>query len=689
MAILRNVTFLGSALAVLLSIPEPANAVGTRTFDLLTIEDLSGGELASVAVDSRGSIRAGFQLGKLPVTDAPTVWSSAIFGDSVLLGTGNEGKVIKIAGGQASVFATTGAMAVSAMTPAFGGDVVAGAFPKGQLFRFTKGATPKAGEAQKPWVTLEGADYVWALAFDAKQNALYAATGPEGKIFRVDAQGKAQVYFDADESHVVSLALGPDGTLYAGSSGKGLLWALSGPGRARVVHDFDADDVSAIAVAKDGSIYATANKYGGSFTLPSKPPSGDKAVVPPPSPSRPSKAGEGVLYRFRAGSSPELLIEDKKTHFQSLAIGDDNLPYVGTGAEGRVYTVNDDHNERLVADVESRQIGGLVVAGGKKYLVGSDPAVFHEIKGEGGTESLWTSKVLDAGLVATWGMLGWRGTGGIEVMTRSGNTQEPDTTWSAWSASLAAPGKVTSPPGRFVQLRAKFAKDPKATLGEIRLAFLTENARAIVTAVTAESKAQRRGSLALGITSSGGKAPKPSATVSLKWEVDNPDKDDLRYRIFFRQDTQTVWRDALKPAEVQTSATYEWDTTSLPEGLYRIKIEATDEMVNPPERTTRHALESTAVLVDNTPPVFKSLSMTGRKLQGEVTDGLGPIARIEIALAGSDDWRPLFPMDLVFDDPSERFDSDVSTIVPAGSRLIGVRAFDQAGNVVSKEIEAK
>jgi hypothetical protein len=667
----------------------PASAVGTRTFDLLTIDDLAGGELASVAVDSRGNIRAGFQLGKLPLTDAPTVWSSALFGDAVLIGTGNEGKILKVAAGQSSVFALTGTMAVSAMTDAFGGDVVAGAFPKGQLFRFAKGSTPKADEAVKPWVTLEGADYVWALAFDAKQNALYAATGPDGKIFRVDAQGKAQVYYDADEAHVVSLAVAVDGTLYAGSSGKALLWAINGPGRARVVHDFDADDVSAIAVAKDGTVYATANKYGGSFSLPSKPSSGDKSAVPPPSPSRPSKAGEGVLYRFRAGSSPELLIEDKKMHFQTLAIGDDGQPYVGTGAEGRVYTVNDDHNERLVADVESRQIGGLVVAGAKRYLVGSDPAVFHEIKGEGGTESIWTSKVLDAGLVATWGMLGWRGTGAIEVMTRSGNTQEPDTTWSPWSGSLAAPGKVTSPAGRYIQLRARFAKDPKATISELRLAFLTENARAIVTTITAESKAQKRGSLATGISSSGGKAPKPSATVSLKWEVDNADKDDLRYRVFYRQESQNVWRDALKPGEVQTSNSYEWDTTSLPEGLYRIKIEATDELVNPPERITRHALESTSVLVDNTPPSFRSLSIAGRKLTGEVVDGLGPISRIEIALAGSDDWRPLFPTDLIFDDPSERFDSDVSSIVPAGSRLIGVRAFDQAGNVVSKEIEAK
>ena len=48
---------------------------------------------------------------------------------------------------------------------------------------------------------------------------------------------------------------------------------------------------------------------------------------------------------------------------------------------------------------------------------------------------------------------------------------------------------------------------------------------------------------------------------------------------------------------------------------------ASDELANPPNRVTRHSLESGAVLIDNTPPVFsKALAMNGRVLTGEVTD---------------------------------------------------------------------
>ena len=41
--------------------------------------------------------------------------------------------------------------------------------------------------------------------------------------------------------------------------------------------------------------------------------------------------------------------------------------------------------------------------------------------------------------------------------------------------------------------------------------------------------------------------------------------------------------------------------------------------------------------------MFKALAMNGRRITGQVVDGLGPIARIEVSVAGSDEWRPLFP----------------------------------------------
>ena len=193
----------------------------------------------------------------------------------------------------------------------------------------------------------------------------------------------------------------------------------------------------------------------------------------------------------------------------------------------------------------------------------------------------------------------------------------------------------------------------------------------------------------LSSIASGGKIAKPSSTVKVKWEVENPDKDELRFRVVYRKEGQALWRDALKPGDVYTKSDLDWETTALPEGTYRVRVEATDEIANPPDRVTRHVLESGPILVDNTPPLFRALTLNGRRLTGEVFDGLGPIARIEMAVAGTDDWRPLSPTDGIFDDASERFEVDVSSIVPAGNWIVAVRAYDAGGNSVSKELEAR
>ncbi len=661
---------------------QDASAVGTRSFDLSTIDDLSSGDLTGVAVDSRGRVRPGLTLGKTVVNDAQTAWGSVLLPDgSVLIGTGNEGKIVRVAGGKVDVAATTGQMAVTSLVSAWGGDVIAGSFPNGKLYRLPKGEG-KGGAAKEFGVKVEGVDYIWALAYDEKSKSVYAATGPEGKVLRIDESGKAQVHFDAEDPHIVSIAVGPDGKVYCGTAGKALLYRIEAPGRGVVMHDFEGEDVSAIAVAKDGTVWATSNQYSGGYSYPS-----GKSGFASPSSSRPSRAGTGVLYRFKNGVAEEMM-DSKKAHFTSLSLSDDGVPYAGMGADGRVMTVDEDHLERVIADAEERSISSLVMNGKKRYIVGSDPVALHEIKGEGGPDAVWTSKVLDAGLPADFGQLSWRGEGAVEVETRSGNTQEPDGTWSGWSKPLTTPGKPGSPKGRYVQMRAKL-KDGKSTFGEVRFHFLTENVRAVLTSVSAEGRNQRSGRLQQGLQQSGGKVSKGSPSVQIRWEVDNPDKDELRYRIFYRQEGQTVWREALKPTDIYTKTELDWDTTSLPEGLYRMRVEATDELVNPPDRVTRHALESGIVVVDNTPPVFKSASLSAaRKLTGEVADGLGPITRIEIAVAGSDDWRPIFPTDGIFDEASEKFDVDVSAIVPAG-RLVGLRAFDQAGNMVTKELEAK
>jgi hypothetical protein len=634
----------------------PVHAVGTRQFVLDTLKSFEGGDLTGVAVASDGTVRAGLTLGNLPIPDASNVWGSVVLGDgSVLLGTGTGGRIYKVKGGNVSIAAETDAMAVSALALAFNGDVVAGSFPDGKLFRSAPGKLD--GSKLKPWVELDKTEDIWSLAYDAKNRALYAATGPDGKLYRITDNGKAEVYFDSDEAHLVSVAVAPDGTVYAGSNGKALLYRLTGPGRAHVVHDFDADDVKAIAVARSGAVYAVANTYKGATKgLRAKKSGGGLGTAPQPK-SNP-KPGKGKLMRFDKTGVAELMLDDSDTHFVTLALDEKGTPYVGSGHEGKVYTVDANHVVQLVADTEERQIGAMSMVAGKRFVATTDPVVYHEITGRGGSDAVWTSKVLDSGLRAHFGLLEWRGSGTVELQTRSGNTEKPDDSWSAWSTAIVRPGKIQSPPARFLQIRSRWSRDPAAVLEEVKASFVTDNARALLTEVKVGSSKTDSGSKK--VPESGGPLDKASEKLKISWKVDNPDSDKLRYRLFYRPLASKNWFAILDSDEQLTKTSYQWDTTGLPEGRYRIRVDVTDELSNPPGQVSSHRLESRTVLVDNTAPVLGRLAFQGNRLQGNATDGVGPIARFEFAMVGSKDWRPLHPSDRVFDQPIESFDADLS-----------------------------
>ncbi|MEB2310788.1 MAG: hypothetical protein OZ921_12555 [Sorangiineae bacterium] len=672
-----------SALVLVLAATE-APAVGTRRFTLESGEDFKGGDLKGVAVDSIGRVRAGFNLGAVPVSQGVSIWSILPLADgSLLLGTGNEGKLLSYKGGAVSELAATGALAVTSMTEAWGGAAVLGTLPDSKLMKWAGG---KLSELS----TLKGAEHIWQVAFDKKSNAVFAATGPEGKLFRVEANGTAQVYFDAEEQHLMSVAVAPDGTVYAGASDKAKLYKITGPGRASVLYDFGRTEVRAIVVGKQGEVFAIANELSTGSYVPTRGGRGAPAEASP-APSVPKTKGKGTLYQFSPDGTPDQLLDDKDEHYTSLALGEDARPYVGTGVEGRVYTVDDAHNAVLVADTDERQVSALLLSGKAQFVASSDPAVLHPVRGIGGADAVWTSKVFDAGIRARFGRMSWVATGPLELSTRSGNTKEPDDTWSPWSPPIAAPAKLASPPGRFLQIRARWSKSKDAVLSELTVPFLTDNLRATVTSIDVSvGGASKSSGSSGGVSASGGPISKGNdSKLSLSWKVDNPDSDELRYSVEYRMLGSEHWFSALKPGERLTASTYSWDTKDLPEGRYRVRITASDDISNPPGTAKQHQLESGVVIIDNTPPTIEGLKANGRRVAGTVVDGVGPVQRVEIAVAGTDDWVPFFPKDGIFDDQREEFDADVSSLSPSGTALLSVRAYDGAGNFVVRNLLLK
>ncbi len=404
----------------------------------------------------------------------------------------------------------------------------------------------------------------------------------------------------------------------------------------------------------------------------------------------PKIKGKGILVRIDPNGVPEVLLNEDDEQLISLALGRDGQPYTGTGVEGRIYTVTEAHRSVLVADTEERQVSALQLLGATPFIVCSDPAVVHPIRGMGGIDAAWTSKVLDAGLRASFGRVEWQGTGEIQMLTRSGNTHEPDDSWSAWSAPLLHAGRITSPPGRYFQLKARFGAKGQPDLSRVEIFFITDNQRAVLTRIDASTAGSSDRGLSDGLMASGGPiSGRANPEINLEWQVDNPDKDSLRFRLKYQLLGTGTWYNLLQPNEVLSKTSYKWDTSTFPEGRYRVSVEASDELSNPPLRTTRHSLESGIIIVDATPPTMQDLSLIGRRLKLRAVDGISPIQRVEVALVGTDVWFPIDSVDGVFDEPNESIDADISAVIPPGKHLVAIRVYDTAGNYLVRSVAAQ
>jgi outer membrane protein assembly factor BamB len=650
----------------------PVDAVSTRSFVLDSDASLSAGELDGTAVHSDGSVTLGVQTRRIGLDEAAMAWCFARGSGAVFIGTGNDGKIYRLAGDDVSEFAATGQLVVTSL--AFdGGQLYAGTLPEARIYKID--GQGQVQELARP----DGAEHIWDLA--VHDGTLYAATGPEGKVFAIDATGNAQVYWDSEASHVMSLAVADDGTLYAGTSDDAVVVRLQGPGRAEVVYDFPGNEVTAITI-RDGILAVAANEFPDPPSAPTTTTTTTTTTTKAAGSTRP-RAGKGRLYRIGSDGRTERVLAQEDGHYTSVQIAADGTIYAGAGKDGRIFRVSPNDDTATWIDVDERQVLAIDLTGNDPlFLTGDGAAIYRVVTGEPNS-AIWTSKVLDASFSARFGELTWRGTGALSFQTRSGNSEEPNETWSEWSAAAHSPGPIRSPSARFLQVRARFPRDADARLLAVVAHYLPQNQRARLEEVGLKVAKKASGDAA-SKNRSADDPPVASSKLSLSWKVENPDEDRLRYRVRYRNESQSQWRDMLRPGEELTDDEYVWETSGLPDGWYIIEVEASDELANPETQTLRTRRTSEPLLVDNHPPIIDSIRVNGRRVVGRVVDSLGPIAKLEYAVDGRD-FRPFFPVDDLLDTRDERFDLDLSSL-PAGSHIIAVRAWDAGGNSVTAEL---
>lgn len=699
----RSLSLLAVLAGSLLVGPGPAAAGTTSTWTVETYAQFEAGDATDAFLTSLGEIRPGWQTAKVEL-EGDGVWSAVrLASGAIVVGTDDAGALQKIDGGKAVGFgAIPGAIAAVALVES-NGVVYAGGMPSDTIWKLDgKGGKPAA------FAKLPGVETVWALAA-GKDGTLYAGTGPDGKLFAIDAGGKAREVFATEDKRVTAVTVTSDGAVWFGTSERALVFRFDPKSKdTRAMADFAGNEIGAIAELGGAVVVAAnelaeqpsgASKSATAIDAAEKPgaPKGQQAKLPDvgsaPGADRETpnvadtqrkgaRKGKGALFRVDGDGRLEQLHALTQTYFTSIAVGPDGAVYAGAADKGRVYLIEPDDSVATAFDVDERAVAQVFWDGKQLAFTTDDTAALYRATGKA-SAAKYVSEVFDAKAPAQWGRLLWQGQGRLTVETRSGNTAKPGAGWSAW----AAPGKVAatgggtsggaiaSPPGRYLQFRVSLPDD--GAVRRVTTYYLPQNTATAIDEVTIEPATK---DTLPTLKEAGGKPRSPILRV--KWKTENPDGDDSAYTLAVRRDGEADWRALQLGKPPFTATTFEWNTETFADGWYRLRVTASDAPANSPDRTLESNRTSALFVIDNTPPVIEGLTVKGARADARITDALSVVTELAFSI-DDEPWRLGTTADGIFDGESEAARLEIPANLGKGTHTLSIRAADAAGNVAA------
>ncbi len=690
-----------------------------------TRDEVLKGDAKGVSIDADGTIRLAPKLSELYNTSQSYVWSSAVDNSgNVYLGTGSDGKIFKVdASGKGALFADTNELNVSAIAVRNNGEIYAGTSPDGKVYKINQ-----SGQLSVFFEPKE--KYIWSLAV-FNDGSLAVGTGENGRIYRVknvNATPESSLFFDTSDTHIISLAADRSGNLYAGTDGNGLVLRFDGNGKPFALLDSPLREIHSLKIADDGSVYAlalsdaVANSAATTTPTPTPTPATAKSIVkktvapPVPQKSRYDLTGaKSVVYRILPDGGNDVVWNSPNVNAFSILPNANGGVYIGTSDKGRIYSVTNDGRETLLLQTDQEQISTLFKGKTDEVLAtSSNQGKFFNF---GGTESqgVYESTVLDANTTADWGRIWWRSTGMVGVQTRSGNTEQPDETWSEWSKG-AIDGKgltVESPKARFLQWRAILydvspADGARASVNEVNVSYLPRNIAPEILSIEIMPT-----NVALlpnppfqidpNIATSGldpqifGIVIPPAVprkvyqrgATALQWRAEDRNNDTLTYDVFYRELGETRFK-LLRENMPETFLTV--DGLALTDGKYIFKIIASDATSNPANQALTGEKISEPVEIDNTAPTVTAIgtptTTNGKtRITFEAADTASFISKAEYSINGGD-WQNVYSDDGISDSPRERYTVEIAP-KEAGEYTVSLRVFDANGNASSARVVVK
>lgn len=447
-------------------------AGGARSWDHGSQADFQKGKLTRLALRSDGRLSLAPVWQELADSSSSYLWTVAedARGNVYYGGSGQDNKtklfVKDGTSGTSKMLAELTGLEIQAIALDSQGRVYAATSPDGKVFRVS------AGGAVEEYYDPE-AKYIWALAFNAS-GELFVATGDQGEVHRVTAPRTGSVFYRTEEAHARSMLVDAQGNVVVGTEPGGLVLRVTPAGQGFVLYQTSKREVTALAADAKGNLYAAAV---GTRTAAAAPPAQGPPPPPPPPPPVPASAalpprlamgpplglaaatGGSEVIRIEADGYPRKLWSDDKDIAYALAFDKDSRLLIGTGNRGNLYRIDTDSLSTLVVSAAPTQITALAAGrNGRVLAVTGNIGKLYRLGPEIEKEGHYEGEALDAGFFTYWGRMNYVAElngGAVKMETRSGNLDSPQRAWSPWAAVplTSTFGRVASPAARFLQYR--------------------------------------------------------------------------------------------------------------------------------------------------------------------------------------------------------------------------------------------
>jgi sugar lactone lactonase YvrE len=727
----------------LLSLACTLFAVNPQFWENFTQDDLLRGSLTRVSLSAEGRLSLAPAYDLFYDTGQPYVFSMARDkAGNLYLGTGHEGKVFRVdPQGKGSLYFQSKELDIFALALDAADVLYVGTSPDGKVYKVS-------GQNQATEFCNPDEKYIWSLLFDDAGN-LYVGTGGHASVLKVNRNGEKSTFYALDDGNVSCLARAGNGNLLIGTSPGGMLIEVNPQGKGFTLLDTPLEEIRSIAIDRFGTIYAAAasSKSGvkAAGPVPPNPPAGgampvaaiqmlanladrsreaQTSITAPGGGKDADGAKSSIIAIAKSGSAETVYASEDRMVYDLLIRGDDTL-LAATGGKGRLLAIDTAKQVSVVTDSPEEQTTRLIAAADAVFVAGSNQGRVYRLQSQRAQNGTFESRVMDAKVISSWGHISWRylspSGGNVKISTRTGNTEKPEGSWSDWSSPYSIPSQqITNPKARYLQWRAVFERGSKPGaidyLERVQIPYLQENLRPQVVSMIvlpAGVTLQKTPTLSVGTvgvnlsstTGDGQSLNSPRqrgrespampprqvlqpGAQSFTWRATDDNEDTLEYSIYFKGEGESDWK--LLGKDISETF-YTLDGTALPDGVYTLKVVASDAPSNPYGKALIGELISKPFVISNATPM---ITLTSHKINGRRVEalfharvGAGRIVSGEFSVDGGE-WFLVFPADGIADSAEEDFQVATPDLTP-GEHLIGVRASDANGNTGTAKLVVK